>query len=435
MRYRIALSLCLVLLFVWSLPGTIALRSVLLVASAALFLAVERKEWQALVSTNWVPLLVIGMLSLWFLVQAFLISRETGWVLGELKGQWLPSLLALALGMLLAVLAQREGNPEPSRLILLIALVLGVQAILVVTFWPWLRYLFRFPIPDFPLSGVKIEFTFLLNILFLVPAVDLFCRATGRKSLLGTHYSLTVGLLAVVLICSYLSQGRNGMIALGFIACGTLAIYLLDPWRRAARARILAGTALVVSVLMAAAVFQYQAGSRWKDIREAAAIGWSVAPGRIPEYGTPSWPKLADGRPVEHSAFTRSAYYSLGVSLIVDSPLGHGYGRNAFGHALKERLISASGHAHSGWIDLGVGGGIPGLLLWAGFLGSLTVRGWRFFRNDNNPYGLLLALLATGHGFRMILDSVNKDHMLQMFMFLVGLLLVLTSAPQGKSRT
>jgi len=70
--------------------------------------------------------------------------------------------------------------------------------------------------------------------------------------------------------------------------------------------------------------------------------------------------------------------------------------------------------------------------LWAAFLGSLMWRGWRAFFDRDNPHGLLLFFLATGYAGRMLLDSVNKDHMLQMFMFLAGLLLML-SAPQREA--
>ena len=114
--------------------------------------------------------------------------------------------------------------------------------------------------------------------------------------------------------------------------------------------------------------------------------------------------------------------------LIGEHPLGYGYGRNAFAHALRLHYPKAQlGHAHSGWIDLGIGGGIPALALWAALIGSLMWRGWRSFFDTANPGGLLLFFLATGYAGRMALDSVNKDHMLQMFMFLAGLLLVLAT--------
>jgi O-antigen ligase len=143
-------------------------------------------------------------------------------------------------------------------------------------------------------------------------------------------------------------------------------------------------------------------------------------------------PTLPECRYVEPSAYLRIAFIRAGLRLIGEHPLGYGYGRNAFAHTLRTHYPSAQlGHAHSGWIDLGLGGGMPALALWAAFLGSLMWRGWRAFFERANAHGLLLFLLTTGYAGRMALDSVNKDHMLQMFMFLAGLLLILT-APQPK---
>lgn len=430
MSYRVSLGLCLALLFVWSLPGTIALRTVLmLAATAALLPAPDRGEWRALLAANRTPLLLIAALSLWFLVQALLISRETDWALGELKGQWLPALAAFALGAALAVLASRQGGARVPLLTLALAIVLGVQAALVGALWPWLNEFTRLP-PGSTLSEVKLEFTFMLNLLAALVIVDLFCRASGRGRLLGLRAAWSVGLLALAMFLTHLSQGRNGLLALVFLLLAGVALFLFDQRRRLGVGRVVVGVALALAILGGLAAGKYQTDPRWRDIAEGAAIGWSIEPGNFPD--TENWPKLSDGRPVEHSTFVRAAFVHMGLRLIADDPAGYGYGRNAFGHALQARQASARGHAHSGWIDLGVGGGIPGLLLWAAFLGSLAWHGWRAFRDRADRHGLLLALVCAGHAFRMLVDSVNRDHMLQMFMFFAGLLLLLANPP-GKA--
>ena len=137
---------------------------------------------------------------------------------------------------------------------------------------------------------------------------------------------------------------------------------------------------------------------------------------------------MNNGVAVDASAYTRVAFIHAGLRLIGERPLGVGYGRNAFVHALRENGSDAQvGHAHSGWIDLGIGAGIPAVMLWLLFMGSLMVTGGvRYFR-DQNPHGLWLLFLASGYLGRMVLDSVNRDHMLQMFLFLAGYLLVMST--------
>ena len=124
---------------------------------------------------------------------------------------------------------------------------------------------------------------------------------------------------------------------------------------------------------------------------------------------------------------TRVAFIHAGLRMIREFPLGVGYGRNAFSHALHASGVKAQvGHAHSGWIDLGIGGGIPAVVLWLLFMGSLIVTGGARYFRDQNPHGLWLLFLATGFVGRMVIDSVNRDHMLQMFLFLVGYLLIMS---------
>lgn len=436
MSYRVYLGLCLALLFVWSLPGTIALRSFFMAFAVVMLLPmIRRSAWQASWAAMKIPVTIIVVLSLWFLAQALLISREPDWVLGELKGQWLPTLFAFGLGAALAMLALRQSATRLPQLSLAIPLVLGLQGVLAVIFWPWLRPFTRQAGSEYvPVSAFKLELTFILNLAVVFVLVDLFRRATGRERLLPLRPAASMVLLALVAACSYAAQGRNGMLAMAFLLFSTLAIYLFDQRGRLGVRRILAGAAIAATLLAVVAVDRYQSDPRWKEMQDTAAIGLSVDIGQFPQPGTSSWPTLADGRPVEHSTLVRAAFFHMGLKLIADDPAGYGYGRNAFGHALQERQVSARGHAHSGWIDLGVGGGIPGLVLWAAFLGSMIWLGWQTFRNDDNPYGLLLVLLSAGHGFRMILDSVNRDHMLQMFMFLAGLLLVLATSPRAAEK-
>ena len=107
----------------------------------------------------------------------------------------------------------------------------------------------------------------------------------------------------------------------------------------------------------------------------------------------------------------------------IEHPLGVGYGRNAFGHALRKHEDTPLGHAHSGIIDLTVATGWPGLLLWLAFIGLSLRHGWLRYRDQSDPRGLILFFVTAGFFGRMLLDSINRDHMLVMFFLLLGTLL------------
>jgi hypothetical protein len=434
MMDRLAVGLSLVLLFVWSLPGTIALRNILLVA--ALVLLARRllsAEFRKINLATWPSLLLLGTLTLWFLAQALLVSPETEWALDELHGQWLPALLSLLLGLALGFLTQTRTPVivSPATLLTGIALVFGALATLAVldSAWHWLQHgeLLRQLVP---LTGGKLEMSFVLNLLLALLAVDLYCRATGRLAVLRLPVTGIGALLCVALLCGYLAGARNGLIGMLFLSAATVSLYLFDQRQRLGASRIALTATAIIVLLVAFGTAYLKADPRWETFSETAQLAWNIDKESGWHDLAREWPLLPNGEPAEASAYIRVAYIRTGLRQIDMAPLGYGYGRNAFGHALQARGQPVSGHAHSGWIDLGVGGGIPALLLWAMFLGSLILHGRRVFVHNHNPIGLLLLLIAAEYALRMVLDSVNKDHMLQIFMFLVGLLLILTASPQ-----
>lgn len=429
---RIGMGLCLALLFVWSLPGTVALRALLLLAALALL---ARRlagvvRWRH-GGTAWLPLFLIAALTFWFVIQATLISKEAAWAFGELRGQWLPALLALALGLALSR-AQSSPNTDPllrsDILLTAIFLVFGAQATIAVghSLWYWMAKgsLLRHVVP---LTGGKLEMSFVLNLLLAFLAVDLFCRATRRPPLLRLGLPYVLGIGAIALGCSYLAGARNGMIGIIFLSLSCVSLYIFDQRHKLGLARTLAATAAILAALGIFASVGYHSDPRWQRFGESARLAWHIDEHRAwlgPDANT--WPRLSSGDLVEPSTYARVAFIRTGLLLIADHPLGIGYGRNAFGHGFLERYGIRAGHAHSGWIDLGIGAGWPALGLWATFLASLVWIGWNSFFLRGNAAGLVLFFLSTGYAGRMVLDSVNKDHMLQMFFFLVGVLLVMS---------
>jgi hypothetical protein len=429
MMDRLAFGASLVLLFVWSVPGTVALRMVLLLAAVALLARhAASPDFRAGLRSARLALALLGTLALWLLLQALFVSPDMIWALGELRGQGLPALLALLLGLLLA------GRIEAGRLVTAIALVFAAQAAIAVghSLWHWLAR-GQLLVQQVPLTGGKLEMSFVLNILLAFVTVDLFCRATGRAAPLRLPFAAVAAILLLALAGSLLAGARNGIIGIAFLAGSAISLFVYDQRRRLGPLRTFAAAAAIVAGVAALGAANYRADPRWQTFAETAAIAWDID--RHPTWldaSTHPWPKLADGRQVDPSAYTRIAFIHAGLRLLAEHPLGYGYGRNAFAHALRLQHPEARlGHAHSGWIDLGVGGGLPAAALWAVLIGSLMWRGWRAFFARDNLAGLVLFFVAAGFAGRMVLDSVNKDHMLQMFLFLAGLLLVLTMPRAG----
>ena len=421
MRRTLALIVALTLLFVWSVPGTIALRHLLLALVLLLLTPELRRRPFAGIGANGLPLALLGLLSLWFVVQAVALSPEPAWALGELKGQWLPALLALFAGLLLAhACAGRE-----SRLLGGISLVLTLQALTAVVHssYHWLTT-GTFLREIVPITGGKLELSFVVNLLLAFLVADLLARATRRDRLLPCPLAVNLLGLAIALVALYLAGARNGIIAVGLLGLGATVFYVVDQRRQIGRLRALAGGLSCLLLVASLAYTSVRSDPRWDVFLETAQIAWDVDHHDTWQGMERPLPTLASGEPADHSAYMRISWLHVGSRLIAEHPVGVGYGRNAFAHALRTQMPVELGHSHSGWIDLGVGGGVPALSLWAAFIASLVWLGWRALQDRARLAGLPLIFVALGFASRMLIDSVNKDHMLQIFCFVVGVLLL-----------
>lgn len=437
MTPRIAVFSVLALFFVFSLPGFTALRQLLIFAGVlALVPLTRRPALAAVVRANRWPLLGLAALTLWLLAQALFVSAETAWALGELKGQWGNAVLVGALGLLLALAVRERRLPGAAWLTTALAGVLTAQAAIAVgqsvVHWFMHGELLRGVVP---LTGGKLEMSYILNILLAALTVDLLFRACHRQGFLRFPMPAVVAALLLALLCSYLAGARNGIIGVLFLSVSAITLYMIETWRRHGGGRALGGGVLLLVAMIGFAVTSYRSDPRWQTFVATVPIAWDIDTHRTwLDSDRLPYPALPDGTSVDPSAYLRIAFIHAGLREIEAHPLGVGYGRNAFAHALRQNGEARVGHAHSGWIDLGVGGGIPALVLWAAFLGSLMATGaLRYFRHAD-PHALWLLLITTGYAGRMVLDSVNRDHMLQIFLFLGTYLLTLSLPPAAGSR-
>jgi hypothetical protein len=426
MRAKLSLVFVLSLLFVWSLPNAIAWRHSLIMLS--LLLLVELREpgsFVGMLCANKVPVCLFAVLTGWLLVQAVFISDETLWALKELKSQWMVATLAMLVGIYFA-LASRSGK-LPNAVTLTTALmgILILQAAIAVgqSVFHWFSHgeLLR---GEVPLTGGKLEMSYLLNIVLAALTIDLLRRAKGEGRFLRFHIAVVAMSMLIVLVCAYLAGSRNGVIGVMFLSSSAIVLFVIDQHRQ--RGWKMAAVAGAVALLLVSgfAISNYQGDSRWQVFSESAAAGWDIDHNRawIDTRHNP-WPLLSNGEVVDNSAYLRVAFIHSGLRLIADDPLGVGYGRNAFAHALRQTQEAYVGHSHSGFIDLTIGGGLPAFFLWLAFVISLMVVGIQSYFRDSSSHGLLLFFLTTGYSGRMLLDSVNRDHMLQIFLFFIGYLL------------
>ncbi|UCV03838.1 O-antigen ligase family protein [Dechloromonas denitrificans] len=414
-------------LFILPIPGTIALRNVLLLTLLLLMVLCRRELRQAYsLDVSRVPGLAgwLAALSAWIVLQAVWISDETAWALKESLSQWLPALLAAAVGVGAVLLGRFAGWSRSQMLGRLVLLLLAQTIFSLLVCIPDFLADGVFPQGKTILTAGKLEISYWNNLLLAFLAVDGLTRWLFRQRLCSLPTSVLVGGIVIAFFSNLAFGARNGVIGSLLLLSSLLLLVLWHERKRRSVGKVLGVVVLGVAVMSILGWANYQLDPRWARFEETAQVAWQAGPNQAWLHPDDTvLPRLKSGESVEPSAYFRIAWIRAGLNLVADYPWGVGYGRNAFGHALRKTMETRLGHAHSGLIDWTVGLGIPGLCLAVGFLSWAAWVGVRRYFAGADPAGLILTFVVGGFFGRMALDSINRDHMLMVFFLVLAILL------------
>jgi O-antigen ligase len=255
---------------------------------------------------------------------------------------------------------------------------------------------------------------------------EIFIRSVFHRRFLPVGNIPLTAIAVVALFAVYVEAMRNGIAELAVVLGVAVVLVMRESNRR--RRLVIAGVTLALVVIaLTQSYLNVRKDERWQTFLETVPIALAIENKAWINEGLPQ-PGLANGQAVDWSNYSRIARIRAGLSLMADRPLGVGFGRNAFGHAVEQKYGLRTSHSHSGIIDLGVGTGVPGVVLWLAFFGVLWRLGFRGLRGSRSFPALALLFLTSGYGFRMLVDSTIRDHMLQMFLFLAAFLAVTAAA-------
>lgn len=432
------------LYFVYPIPHTIALRNLLLIAglAACIWLIVRdgsaRAAWQALrlFRTSGIILL---LLSVWLVFQSAFISPYPGEALDHLRGDWFNELL-IALTGGCAVLAARRAGVR--RVLTIITAALSAHIVLLlgyqITLW-MSGDCYPFGATPF---GQKDYHSTLVTALIALLLADLCSRLMTGRTVLAMSWRITLLMLVLSLIATATLMARNAVVITAAMMMLTTGIFLF-----AGRYRLSTWTTpLIAALLIVASIavtwIGLRSDARWAGFNEAASVAFDTQNNLAwldPEkYG---WPRMKSGQPVEESAYLRLAWAKVAIEQIQRYPLGLGYGHKAFGWAVSRSYQVHTGieSSHSGLLDFTLANGIPGALLWIALSTALIVSGWRAFREQQSPIGLMLVFTVLAYFVRCIVDGHLSGFRLEMYALLLGALLMAESlalsTPSNASHT
>jgi hypothetical protein len=409
-----------VLLGIWAIKDTIALRNILLVLGTVLSLIYITAEFRLhhlasqLTLKTCVPLILIGLMFAWVVFHYLFLSRYPELQLDELKSTWLRSFLAAILGLGTGLAVRK--TPKLSNL-----LWFGILASFLVLFYQYIpiaiakKSLFA---PDY----YGPSYIYLAKINGVLMGTILIAGLTGAlidtarsvnvktKALLLTSIYWFIGVFLAIYSYVFIFMTRNGigLAALLFIAWLIIgiAIFMRNKLKKQTVQipKLLFLLALAAIFVFGWLGFQHiKSTPGWVGLIDDIYIAVQIE--KYPNWRDPAtlgYPRKSDGTAVAANTYERAAWAAAGATLFLpENPLGLGILNRPYPRLLHEKYGKDVGYipsTHSAWIEFGLAFGYPGALLLLSALIILIARSLRKpfnFRATSFSISLSLLLMYT----------------------------------------
>lgn len=415
---------CAIFAVLWSLtmlPNVLVFRNLALVIGAIIGFYVLIKSRNILATKRAIPLLVVGSLFIWVTLHLLLVGENHDLQWNEYQSLWkralLGSIFALGLGLSLA------GAKKSYTAFIFVG-------ICSPTFIFYVKYLakvcsiyYGLSVPEamaLPSDNnhhfyiPKISYVF-----YCLPAlaISLGCLVRIVKSKdpnwgISLIYSLVIlGVIGVF----YLENIKNGFIYVSLL----VLIFLISVFR--GRGKVLSVKIYfllaILGVLTLWAIFNnIRSNDSWKSLAADSKVALQAQPSEVWNKPGFSYPLNDHGNAVSPTNFDRIFYLKTAVTFIKQYPLGYGLVHSSFGHIARESFSNAPLiQSHSGWMDLALGLGIPGviILLSASILAMLQVASAGSPWNTFGVWSLLSIVLL------FITTEVSQKNFVDTYVWLI----------------
>lgn len=377
----VLLILSSILLGIWAVKGTIALRNILLVSGTLLSIYYIVQEWRygdlKKDYTIWkvLPIILVVLTFVWIITHFLFFSLDPVKQFQELESTWLRAFMASIIGMATG-LALRN---HPNRLNLLWGGVLIAFLILFYQYIPRALAQNKLLVPDYDHYLFHLKINTVLMGMILIAGIDGalldHLRAAGYRWKSVKLWYLFYWLLGTGLALwafVYIVDARNGIglstILYSFWFLCTLIFFIRSQLRRPNVKSLFALliTGLGLSLILYFAFLQMTVNKGWHTLLEDAKVAAQID--RYPHWQNPAqmgYPKREDGQSVTANTYERVAWATAGARAIVSYPqgvgtLGYPFAKHPNAPPKMEVSPSSRGIAtHSGWVELGLAFGVP----------------------------------------------------------------------------
>ena len=427
----ICLISVVVLLIIWVLPNTIALRNALLITGGVSGLVVIIKS-HFFVGRSWqevTPLYLFSLLFVWALAHFFFFSLNPELSLKELKGVWFRSALGVITAIGLSIVLRINEALRPYFFISLFAITcINLGAYI------WLSFnAGHLLLPaDFIYKFVfkKIEAAVFSVIAISVACANIVYLMSKKMDLKNTRHLLywLLGIVSAIL-SSVVANTKNGVaVALGLcVLLGITLVYKASFGRGASRLKLLLPALFIIMVIVGGWKVHAQFASQgWNTLLEDVQISSQIDKHNFWRFNSPHWnkvegegfPRNSKGMLVAGNTYERISWASQGIILISQYPMGYGSINQSFvgmlNHAKIEQQLESQ--THSGWIDFGLGFGLPGLLILLFTFALVIFKGC--VRGDQ--FGLIGVWLILGFMPLGVIAEINYKQNFEILLFFIA---------------
>ncbi len=399
-----------ILLGIWAVKDTIALRNILLVSGTLFSIYYIVQEWRygelKEECTFWktLPILLIGLAFVWVVAHYFFFSIDPVQQFQELEGTWLRAFMASVVGLATG-LALRQ---YPNRLNVL---WLGIFVAFLVLFYQYIPRALaqnKLLVPDYDHYLFHLKINTVLMGMILIAGIDgalldhvrsIQYRWSNLRLWYLAYWLAGTGLALWAFV--YIVDARNGIglstILYGFWFLCVLVFFIQSQFRRPNLKSVFALliTGIGLSLILYFAFLQTTVNKGWHTLWADAKLAVQID--RYPHWQNPSqmgYPNREDGQIVTPNTYERVAWATAGSLAMIAYPQGVGVLAYPFAkHPDRPPKMVAGPNAHgiathSGWVELGLAFGIPMLgLIFSGLL--LT-----FVEAARHPYPARMTVLG-----------------------------------------
>lgn len=419
-------------MFILSLDHTITLRYVLivtLITTICIFYRNKYKDLNFYLKNKDLIRIMIALVVfvLYIFFHSIFFSLEPEWSLSESKSHILYPFIFLITGFLLGDFFSNSNYSSNIVLFNFLFHSLFIHIIYLDLFS--LKIIFSEGILLTRYGGLMdspVLASYITNTLIAFILGELIFRKRARKRILIMSDGVLYLCLIACLFSSIVENIRLGLIVLIFTCL--LAIFLLIYRNKeySKNKKIFISFVLIASIAIPS-VHSFTTDKRWTNLFKVVPVAFDDSNRLWLTPDTPG-PKFQSGKSVDmsinYSNYMRLAWIGQSFKYIYEDPLGVGFGRNAFGHAIELRHAdyekNRGRHSHSSVLELILGAGILGGLLWFIFVYVVFKTSFKEYLKNNNYFAIINLLLIFTFVLRSFVDANMRDHMFLQFMILLG---------------